>query len=112
MAQSGGGPQEALGTGRDTAADCGLRLTHWTENLAWPGTQKKKKKIEVGDSTFHLTHSQYTDNGPTSSGTDTMTPGTWQGSHWSANFEVTGMTQPQKNPGTSGIQTRDLSLLR
>ena len=44
MAQSGGGPQEALGTGWDTAADCGLRLTHRTENLAWPGTQKKKKK--------------------------------------------------------------------
>ena len=46
MAQSGGGPQEALGTSWDTAADCGLGLTHWTENLAWPGMQKKKKKYE------------------------------------------------------------------
>ena len=26
-------------------ADCGLRLTHRTENLAWPGTQKKKNKL-------------------------------------------------------------------
>ena len=25
--------------------DCGLRLTHRTENLAWLGTQKKKKKV-------------------------------------------------------------------
>ena len=44
MAQSGGGPQEALGTSWDTVANCGLHLTHRTENLAWPGKQKKKKK--------------------------------------------------------------------
>ena len=43
MAQSGGCPQEALGSGQDTAADCRLRLTHRTEDIAWPGTQKKKK---------------------------------------------------------------------
>ena len=47
MAQSGGCPQEALGTSWDTATDCGLRLTHRTEDLAWPGTQKKKKKNMV-----------------------------------------------------------------
>ena len=34
---------DVLGTGRDTAADCGLRLTHRTEDLA---SQKKKKKKE------------------------------------------------------------------
>ena len=45
MVQSSGCPQEALGTGADTAADSGLRLTNWTEDLAWPGTQKKKKKV-------------------------------------------------------------------
>ena len=44
IAQSGGGLQEALGTGQDTAADCRLCLTHWTEDLARPGTQKKKWK--------------------------------------------------------------------
>ena len=43
-AQSGGCPQKALVTCRDTVADCGLRLTHRTEDLAWPGTQKRKKK--------------------------------------------------------------------
>ena len=54
MAQSGGGPQEALGTDWDTAADCGLRLTHRTENLAWPGTQKKKKETEASPADRYL----------------------------------------------------------
>ena len=54
MDQSGGCPQEALGTGWDTAADCGLRLTHRTEDLAWPGTQKKKKlSVMIEATTFH-----------------------------------------------------------
>ena len=66
-------------------------------------------EIEVA---FHLTQSQYTDTGPTSPNADPITPGAWQGSHWSANFEVTGMTRPRKNPGESGIRTRDLPLSR
>ena len=41
---------------------------------------------EVADQTFHLTQSQYTDTGPTSPSTDPLTPGAWQGRHWSANF--------------------------
>ena len=41
-----------------------------------------------------------------------LTPGAWQGSHWSANFKVTGMTRPRKIPGASGIRTRDLPLSR
>ena len=41
MSQSGGRPQETLGTGRDTVADCGFCLIRRTENLAWPRTQKK-----------------------------------------------------------------------
>ena len=53
---------------------------------------------EVADQTFHLTQSQYTDTGPTSPSTDPITPGAWQGSDWSVNFEVTGMTQPGKLP--------------
>ena len=68
--------------------------------------------MEVADPTFHLIHLQYTDTGPTSPSTDPITPGAWQGSHRSANFEVTGMTRPRKNPGASGIQTRDLPLSR
>ena len=69
-------------------------------------------EIEVADPTFYLTQSQYTDTGPTSPSADPITPGAWQGSHCSANFEVTGMTRPRKNPGASGIRTRDLPLSR
>ena len=69
-------------------------------------------EIEVADQTFHLTQSQYTDTGPTSPSADPNTPGAWQGSHWSANFEVAGMTRPRKNPGTSGIRIQDLPLSR
>ena len=29
----------------ETLADCGLRLTHRTEDLAWPGRQTKKKTL-------------------------------------------------------------------
>ena len=43
-------------------------------------------EIEVEDQTFYLTQSQYTDTGPTSPSADPITPGAWQGSHWSANF--------------------------
>ena len=43
-------------------------------------------EIEVADRTFYLTQSQYTDTGPTSPSADPITPGAWQGSHWSANF--------------------------
>ena len=71
-----------------------------------------RTEIEVSDPTFYLTQSQYTDTGPASPCTDPITPGAWQGSHWSANFEVTGMTRPRKNPGASGIRTRDLPLSR
>ena len=41
---------------------------------------------EVADQTFYLTQSQYTDTGPTSPSADPITPGAWQGSHWSASF--------------------------
>ena len=43
-------------------------------------------EIEVADLTFHVTQSLYTDTGPTSPSTDPITPGAWQGSHWSAIF--------------------------
>ena len=62
-------------------------------------------EIEVVEQTFHLTQSQYTDTGPTSPSTYPITPGAWQGSHSSANFQVTNST-PEKS------QTRDLPLSR
>ena len=43
-------------------------------------------EIKVADPTFYLIQSQYTDTGPTSPNADPITPGAWQGSHWSANF--------------------------
>ena len=43
-------------------------------------------EIEVADPTFYLTQSQYTDTRLTSPSVDPITPGAWQGSHWSANF--------------------------
>ena len=43
-------------------------------------------EIEIADPTFYLTQSQYTNTGPTSPSADLITPGAWQGSHWSANF--------------------------
>ena len=43
-------------------------------------------EIEAADPTSHLTQSQYTDTGPTSPSPDPITPGTWQSSHWSADF--------------------------
>ena len=66
-----------------------------SDNLACCHTE-----IEVADPTFYLTQSPYTDTGPTSPSADPITPGAWQGSHWSANFEVTGMTRRprKKNP--------------
>ena len=69
-------------------------------------------EIEVADPTFNVTQSQHTDIGPTTPSTDPITPGAWQVSHWSANFEVTGMTRPRKNPCASWIRTRDLPLSR
>ena len=49
-------------------------------------------ETEVADQTYHLSRSRYTDTEPTSPSADPITPGAWQGSRWSASFEVTGMT--------------------
>ena len=45
-------------------------------------------EIEVADQTFYLTHSQHTDTAPTSPSVDPITPGAWQGSHWSASLPI------------------------
>ena len=42
-------------------------------------------EIEVADPTFYLTQSQYTNTWPTIPSADPITPGAWQGSHWSVN---------------------------
>ena len=68
-------------------------------------------EIEAADQTFYLTQSQYTYPGPTSPSADPLTPGAWQGSHWSANFQVTGMTRPRKNPVASEIRTPNIIII-
>ena len=76
-------------------------------------------EIEVADQTFHLTQSQYTDTGPTSPSADPITPGAWQGSHWSANVDKSHWydSTPKKswrkrdsNPGSSALEADTLSL--
>ena len=66
--------------------------------------------VEVPDQTFYLNQSYYTDTGPASPNAVPITPGAWQGSHWSANLQVTGMTRPGIIPAAqAGIK---LEILR
>ena len=68
-------------------------------------------ETEIADQTFLLTQSQYIDTGPNSPSTDHITPGAWQGSHWSANFVSHWYDSTQKNPSTSRIRTPGFPLL-
>ena len=61
-------------------------------------------EIEAADQTSYLTQSQYTDTGLTSPSADPITPGVWQGSHWSAHFLVTGRTRLRKIPAQAGLE--------
>ena len=63
-------------------------------------------EIEVSDQIFYLTQSQNIDTGPTCSSADPITSGAWQGSHWSANVEVTSLTRPRKIPSPAGFELR------
>ena len=73
--------------------------------------------MEAAHQTFYLTQSQYTDTGPTRPSADPITPGTWQGSHGSANLYATGMTRPvakcrrkrDSNPGSSALEADALT---
>ena len=72
-------------------------------------------EIEIAVQTFHLT--QYTDTGPTSPSTDPITPGAWQGSHWSANFlnhwydstPEKARRKRDSNPGSSALEADSLT---
>ena len=55
-------------------------------------------EMKVVDQIFYLIQSQCTDTWLTSSRADPIMPGAWQSSHWSANFQVTGMTSLEKIP--------------
>ena len=43
-------------------------------------------EVDVADQICYLTRSHYTDIRPTSPSADPITPGSWQGSRWSASF--------------------------
>ena len=58
-------------------------------------------KIEVA-----VTQSQYSDTRPAKPSDDPIMPGALQGSYWSANFQVTGMTRARKITGKAGIEPR------
>ena len=64
------------------------------QTIVRAATLRQKLKIKLSTTPSHSN----SDTGPTSTSADPITPGAWQGSHGSANFEVTGMTQPRKNP--------------
>ena len=49
-------------------------------------------ETEVAGQTLYLAQSQYTDTEQASPSTEPKTPGAWQGSHRTTNFEVTDMT--------------------
>ena len=74
-------------------------------------------EVEVADQTFYLTKSHYTDTGPTSPSADPITPGAWQGSHWSAYFlshwyDSTPKKSPRKrdsNPVSSALEADTLT---
>ena len=69
-------------------------------------------ETEVADQTFCLTESQYSQTGPTSPSADPLTPGAWQGSRWSANFAVSGMTRAGKrSTAKAGIESRSVKAL-
>ena len=96
-------------------ADCLMSQQHanvsqrriCTDNFACCHTE-----IKAAYQTFHLTQSQYTDTVPTSSST-----GSWQSSHWSANFlSYWYDSTPQKsrrkrdsNPGSSALEADALT---
>ena len=62
-------------------------------------------EIQAADQTCYLTQPHYADTGPTSPSSGPITPDTWQGSHRSANFELTGMTGPRTIPAEAGIDS-------
>ena len=61
-------------------------------------------EIEAADQTCYLTQSEYC-NWADQSTAKPASPGAWQGSHWSANLQVTGMTRPGKfHTAKAGIE--------
>ena len=68
-------------------------------------------ETDIADQTCHPSQLRYTNTEPASPSADPITPGSWQGSHWSTTFQVTGMTPPGKIPvGKAGFKHRSATL--
>ena len=96
---------------------CCCCLSSWRHVSAFHGRICSDKctcchtEMQVADPAFYLTQSQYTDSEPTSPSADPISPGAWQGSQWSVNFEVTGTTRPGKrSKAKTGIELRSTAL--
>ena len=63
---------------------------------------------EITNQSCYLTQSHYADIEPTSPSADHVAPDTWQGSHWSTNFEVAGMTWGGGKPDASAPFEADM----
>ena len=72
------------------------------QTIVRAATLRQELQIQLSTSP----QSQYTDTGPTSPTADPITPGAQQGSHWSANLKVTGITRPGKIPSQAGFEPR------
>ena len=78
------------------------------QTVARAATLRQKWLIKVAISPTHLHNA---DTGPTSPSSGLISPGAWRGSHWSVNFEVTGMARPGKRPtANAGIKRRSAAL--
>ena len=73
-----------------------------TQTIIHAATPREKLQIKHSTSPSHSILTQ----GLTSPSADPIMPGTWQGSHWSANFYVTGMTRPGKILSQAGFKLR------
>ena len=64
------------------------------------------------DQTFHLTQSQHTDLWPTSPSAESITPGAWQGSHFSSHtHDSTLKKDPQEsNLGSTALEANAIPL--
>ena len=67
-------------------------------------------EIEVADQTFYHTQSQYVDTGPTSPRPDPITPGAWQGCHWSVICKSLVWLDPEKSTRNQESNSRSSTL--
>ena len=81
-------------------AGCSTSQQHASVSQGWICSDScalSSAEIEVANQFCYLRQSQNTDTGPASPSADSIKPRTWQGSHWSTNYEVTSITPHRKS---------------